>query len=360
MKEICQYCNSSLSNKGNLIFHQKNNKKCLEIQTNKSIKINSDLKECEFCNKKFNTNAIKRHLLVCSIKKEKEYKNKIIELEKIILQKEDEYKNKIIKLENINFEQQNKISDLEKINIKLQSKNDIYEKDHQIITNLAQQPKNTTNTNNIINNLTIYDNELIAERFTNALNNIKPIDLYNGQESISRLIAPCLKNDDGTQLYKCTDYSRCVYIKKDKHGNIVKDINGKNLVELIEPIASKKADELLEEDINKRDKQRKIRHLKKLIETKYNELDELEQHIKGYEIDSNNWKYYSNKINMIGEDIDKYKEEQEELENDDNNGILYDTEIIEIYDDRLTDGVYDIKNMKKDCTKFSKKLSKLI
>ncbi len=105
-------------------------------------------------------------------------------------------------------------------------------KDHQVITNMAQQPKTTTNTNNIVNNLAVYDNKTITDRFTYVLSNIKPTDLYDGQESISKFIAPCLKNEDGTQMYKCTDYSRGIYIKKDHNGNIVKDINGKNLVEL--------------------------------------------------------------------------------------------------------------------------------
>jgi hypothetical protein len=355
MKEICQYCNSTLSTKGNLVVHQKNNKKCIEIQKSKSIEIKSDLKECEFCNKNISIYTMKRHLVICTIKKEKEYENKIYELEKIILQKD----NKIYELEKIILQKDNKISELEKNIIKLQAENNIYEKDHQVITNLAQQPKTTTNTNNIINNLAVYDDKLITDRFTNALSNIKSIDLYDGQESISRLIVPCLKNDDGTQLYKCTDYSRGVYVKKDKHGNILKDINGKNLVELIEPIATKKAEELLEEDNNKRDKQRKIKSLKTLIDTKYNDLENLREHIKGYEINSDKWKYYNKKLKSIEDDIDKYKEEKEELESDDND-IKCDTEIIEIYDDKLTDGVYDIKNMKKDSTKFSKKLSKLI
>ena len=127
-------------------------------------------------------------------------------------------------------------------------------------------------------------------------------------------------------------------------------------MELIEPIASKKAVELLEQDNNKRDKHRKSRYLKKHIENQYEELENLTQHIKGYEIDSYNWKYYNNKIKNIEKDIDKCVEEQEELEND----IINDTDSVETCDEKLTDGVYDIKNMKKDCSKFSKQLSKLI
>jgi hypothetical protein len=368
--EECQFCKSKLTTKSNLTFHQKNNKKCLDIQKSKSIEVKSELKECDFCNKKFNITNINRHLSSCKVKKDSEYENmkiqiknteteiknmkfQINELEEINLYQ----KNKISELEIQNYELENKLKELTTLNIKLQTENNIYEKDHQIIKNLAQQPKtSTTNTNNIINNLAVYDNKLITERFTDVLNTIKPADLYDGQESISRFIAPCLKNDDGTQLYKCTDYSRGVYIKKNKDGNIIKDINGKNLVELIEPIASKKAEELLEEDNNKRDKQRKLKYLKNHIQNQYYELENLEQHMKGYKKDSDSWKYHNKKLLMIKNDIDKCLEEQDKLENE---GIS-DSDIYEICDEKLTDGVNDIKNMKKDHTKFSKKLSKLL
>ena len=180
--------------------------------------------------------------------------------------------------------------------------------------------------------------------------------MYDGQESISRFIAPCLKNDDGTQLYKCTDYSRGVYIKKDQHGNIIKDINGKNLVELIEPIASKKAEELLQEDTVKRDKHRKIKYLKKHIENQYEEIENVRNHMKGYEVNSASWRYQNDRLKMIENDIERCIGEQEELENEVING----DEIIEVFDEKLTDGVHDIKNMKKDSSKFSKKLSRIL
>jgi hypothetical protein len=347
MKEECEFCKNKLSNKGNLILHQKNNKKCLELQKSLLIEINSDLKECDFCKKKFSFYTISRHLLSCKSKKEIERKDEISELKDEI----SELKDEISKLKKIILEQQIKISEL-------QAYKDMYEKDHQVITTMAQQPKNTTtttNTNHIVNNLAVYDNKTITDRFTDVLSNIKPIDLYDGQESISRIIVPCLKNDDGTQMYKCTDYSRGVYIKKDHHGNIIKDINGKNLVELIEPIASKKAEELLEEDNNKRDKQRKLRYLKNHIENQYEEIENVKQHMKGYEIDSERWKYHNKKIKKIEDSIEKCIEEQEELENE---GIIEFED--EIFGDKLTDGVNDIKNMKKDSSKFSKRLSKLL
>jgi hypothetical protein len=387
MSEICEYCSNGLSSKSNLLYHQKNNKKCIEIQKSKFVQVNCNLKDCEFCKKKFNTSALKKHLLVCKVKinvetelKRIEEENRISELEKINLEKERECENRISKIEReyenriskIEREYENRISEKEKIILlkdekiheleikisELQAYKNMYEKDHQVITTMAQQPKLTTNSNtnnNIINNLAVYDNKTITDRFTDVLSNIKPTDLYDGQESISRFIVPCLKNNDGTQMYKCTDYARGVYIKKDHHGNIIKDINGKNLVELIEPIASKKATELLNEDNNKRDKQRRLRYLRKYIETQYEEIENVRNNMKGYEIDSSSWKCQNNRIKMLENSINKHMEEQEELEKE---GI--DELDDEVCDDKLTDGVNDIKNMKKDSAKFSKKLSKLL
>ena len=143
----CQYCNSTLSTKGNLLFHQKNNKKCLEIQKNNSVEINCKLKNCEFCEKSFSSNIIKKHLLTCIIKKEKEYEIKICKLEQIIIEKEKEFEIKISNKEKLQLEKekefQNKIFDLEQINsekdikiCELQTENNmyrnIYEKDHQL------------------------------------------------------------------------------------------------------------------------------------------------------------------------------------------------------------------------------------
>jgi hypothetical protein len=131
---FCEYCNSTLSTRSNLLFHQKNNKKCLEIQKSKSIETKSDLKECEFCRKNFSSNIIKKHLFTCNIKKEKEYENKISELKKDyenkIFELEKEYEDKIFELKNIIFQKDRYNFDLKELNIKLQVKNIICEKYH--------------------------------------------------------------------------------------------------------------------------------------------------------------------------------------------------------------------------------------
>ncbi len=78
--------------------------------------------------------------------------------------------------------------------------------------------------------------------------------------------------------------------------------------------------------------------------------------MKGYKFNSSSWKYQNDRIKIIENDIKRCIKKQEELENEGIDEI----DINDIYGDKLTDGVNDIKNMKKDSTKFSKKLSKLI
>ena len=62
-------------------------------------------------------------------------------------------------------------------------------------------------------------------------------------------------------MLSCTDYSRNVFVYKDKNGNINKDIKCKNLADLIEPIATAKADELLKEDCINKEKSYRLTEL---------------------------------------------------------------------------------------------------
>ena len=60
---------------------------------------------------------------------------------------------------------------------KLETKVEIYEKDHETISDIAKQTKITT-TNNIINNLAVYDIDKITEKFTNKLEYITKEDIH--------------------------------------------------------------------------------------------------------------------------------------------------------------------------------------
>ena len=78
MEFKCEFCKKDFSTSGNLNYHIKNNKKCLEIQKNQIQNDTNMLVSCEFCEKFFSNKTLKIHLQRCKIKKEKEI-NEIIE-----------------------------------------------------------------------------------------------------------------------------------------------------------------------------------------------------------------------------------------------------------------------------------------
>ena len=329
----CEFCKSKLKTVSSLNYHKKNNKKCLELQNQVLEEVDSALVNCEYCNKSFSSSKRIRHLEICKQKQKRE-------LEEI----------KRLQIEN---------QELKEYIIKLEAENNIYRKDHETISDIAKQPKtnNTTTTNNIINNLSVYEDKLIADRFTMALDNIKPSDFYDGQQAIGRILAPCLQNDDGTKMITCSDYSRGVFIKKDKHGNINKDIKCRNLVELIEPIASTKADELIKKDHLKRSKSYSLKILEEQIRKRENDIENIEETMLGLQKNSDRWLYYKNLITLKQKENQRDIEELEELRN---SGIIVEEDIYNTYDPKLLEAADDIKEMKKDSTKFSKTLSEFV
>lgn len=339
----CEFCKSILKTVSSLNYHVKNNKKCLEIQSKTIGDVNSALVICEYCGKSYSN--IKKHLNIC-----KEKKKEISE----------EFNNNYEKLQNdynnLQDEYEKKIQELKEYIIKLETENSIYKKDHDTISDIAKQPKNTNNTiNNTINNLSVYDDDEIKSRFSIALNSIKPSDLYDGQKSIGRVVAPCLKNDDGTKMITCTDYSRNIFMYKDKNGNINKDIKCKNLAELIEPLASAKAGELIKEDYCNKTKSLRLLSLQKQISQREKDINELDRHILGLEKDSKAW---DNTFSIIREKYSENRRDRIEIEELENEGITCADE--NIYSTKLVDAADDIKEMQKDSTKFSKTLSELV
>ena len=342
----CNFCKSILKTVSSLNYHMKNNKKCIEIQSKTIEDIKTALVECEYCNKTF-TN-IKKHLIVCKERKRESIEQ--IKNEYDILK--NEYDILINEREQSIIEHGKKVQELKDYIIKLETENSIYKKDHETISDIAKQPKNTTN--NIINNLCVYDDNEIKNRFSAAISNIKPSDLYDGQKSIGRFVAPCLKNDDGTKMLSCTDYSRNIFIYKDKNGNINKDIKCKNLVDLIEPIASAKADELIKEDCNIKEKSYRLTRLYDQVNKKHNEIKDLRNHLLGFEKNTKKWKHISE---LIEKKVNENEMDIKEIEDLENAGIIMDNED---NDTKLIVGADDIKDMKKDSVKFSKVISELV
>ena len=67
----CKYCKKIFKTKSILNHHQKTAKYCLKIQQESGLKI-KELFKCEYCNKSLSQKVdLERHLITCSVKKEK-------------------------------------------------------------------------------------------------------------------------------------------------------------------------------------------------------------------------------------------------------------------------------------------------
>jgi len=358
----CEYCKNSLRTLSSLNYHKKNNKKCLLLQSKLKVKVESSLILCTFCSNNFSISNINNHIKNC--KKKKENLEKLLESSinenKSLNLNSEKYKKKLEELQIDNEKLQVELNELKEKNIKLEAENHIYKKDHDTVTSIAKQPRITnTNTNNF-NNLSVYNDDIIKDRFTSALNNIKPSDLYDGQKSIGRFVAPCLQNDDGTKMITCSDFSRNIFIVKDEEGNLNKDIKCRNLANIIEPIATAKVDELIKKDNDKRWKVTRLSILKKQIMEREIEIENLENHLLGFEKHSQKWYYIKGQILRKEKENDLDFEELEQLDEDNSTIIHNNTMNVINYDEKLAVAADDIKEMKKDSSKFSKTLSELV
>ena len=192
-------------------FHKINAKYCLKIQglTNEKF-------TCKFCLYQFSTkNKLSSHSFICKskttfvekeeeinkLKKEKEEEiNKLKKELKIHFQKEiNELKIKTIQLND-------EINNQKLIIAKLETENKIYNKDHDVIIDLAKQPKNTTTTNNKI--LITAPIDLSVERIANIIET-KYTNILGGQKALADFTADeILKDINGKIQYLCTDISR--------------------------------------------------------------------------------------------------------------------------------------------------------
>ena len=327
----CEFCNKILRSISSLNQHQKTTKYCLKIQN----KVNDNF-ICLYCENIFTTKqALSKHLDICKEKKDDTKEEKIKTLEEKYLKNIEELHEKDIEIAT------------------LKAKIEIYEKDHDTISDIAKQTKVTT-TNNIINNLAVYDTNKITENFSNKLENITKNDIINGQKGIANFLAPCLYDDLGNKMITCTDRSRLIFTKIDENNNKIKDSELKNLALLIQPLALKKADEIVEEHT-------KLKYtINNIDNLKLNNKD-YESYIKHFEKLSNNYKISNTNKKLIKEYESKIEQYQSMIK--ENNKIIneYDYEIIEEDDeDRLLDGHSEIKALDKESSKFARHLSKII
>ncbi len=207
----CPHCHSKFNSASSLNKHMKSAKYCLKIQCK-----DADTEYNCICGKNFTQKShLNTHVKSC-------------------------YKVENIKLCEKNNELLGKISELQKLCQKLRSSNDIlqaenkiYKEEHQIIINMAQQPKitNTTNSNNKIMNITSNLNFNDIDYIKNLIENNYTIDhMLNGQKGFAQFaIQNLLRDENGNLKYLCVDPSRYVFKYKDHTGEIQKDVKAKKL-----------------------------------------------------------------------------------------------------------------------------------
>ena len=340
-QEECEYCKNKFSSIKALKAHQKCAKYCLKKQyeiNEKEVKY----MVCDGCNKKFTTKReFKDHQERCIEKKNLE----INSLKNDILLKN----NLIIELET-------------QLNIYKNLSDD----SQQCIKEIAKQPKNNTtnNTTNNILNLAPLDMNMLKDQLTNVINTkMTEEHVLEGQEGIAKLVSCCFTTDNGKKLITCTDMSRGVWKSKDLHGNIIKDYKANNIAKVIKPIATLKANELIEVDDIKR---KKIYELTCIRKRRKERIDKE----KFEKTTQHGFKKNSIEYNMCGDRIRKRAMEQKEddeiekkiVDEFKKSNELYLLDLPEDIDKpyKMYLGKKDIVEMGDDSSKFSSKLVTLV
>ena len=231
----CKFCNKQLSTVGNLNYHIKNNKNCLEIQKNQeqNDNDNNNLVSCDFCKKSFSNKTLKVHLKSCKNKIIKEKDDIIEEKDDIIKEKDEIIKLKDNIIEEMKKEKDDIIEEMKNKILKLETENDIYKNDHDFVKNLASQPKNTTNYNNkirVMNNF--FDNPEKVKQLVN--DKLTQNHICDGQKGVAQFAYDILlKDEDGNINYFCTDPSRSIFKFQNSDGETEKDIKAMKLTNML-------------------------------------------------------------------------------------------------------------------------------
>lgn len=346
----CEFCKTNFKYKSTLKNHIKTAKFCLNIQNKTEVK-NTDF-ICEYCNTEFRAKRnLNSHIMICKEKDIYDAKTKLSNqyIEEMRLLKENH-------VEDIRL-LKDEINEYKIIIASLEAKIDIYEKDHNVISDIAKQTK-ITNTNNIVNNLAVYDINKITEQFSNKLEYITKEDIINGQKGIANILAPCLYDENGNKMLTCTDKSRLIFTKLDDKNNRIKDSELKNLASVIKPLALKKADEIVEEHNKLKEKINNIDILKEEIKDNKSYIKHFQDMIDNYKNSNINGKLvieYEKKIKKYEENILR---NQEIIDNNEYT-IDINSENIEDENEKLLDGHTEIQYLDKETSKFARQMSKI-
>lgn len=357
----CKYCNTEFQTIYSLNTHIKKAKYCLAKQ-GKTDEINEKKFQCELCNKLLSSKQrLENHTKIC---KEKtlscEYCNEVVSS-----------KNKLVihistcvkKFEFIIEDYKKQLRDqAEQYEIQIKEKSEKYEnqikelqdKLERIATAGVKKPTNqTTNITTINNILAPYKLDVILDRFSKT--EITEEHVIDGQSGIARALIPCLINDDGKKMIKCNDASRGVFITIDEYGNVSKDLKARNLALAIEPIATKKANKIIEIYEDKINKFSHTKKLKKDIEYCRKEIEDMKETLQGFKKGEAQYKQYLEKIKIKEMEINRNINLIEEYEQ---NGIEEDDFNIEPKNlENLNSGRTNIQDVKKDTNNFANTIS---
>jgi len=368
----CEFCGTIFKHKSSLKKHMESAKFCLQIQNNLSPPV-KEIKKfiCEYCDTEFKAKRnLQSHYDIC---KERNIINTKIRLEEehikqintLKLEHSKEINNLKLehstKLDSLKTEYLETVNEQKIIIAELKGKIEIYERDHNVISDIAKQTKitNNNNNNNIINNMAVYDINSIKERLANTT--FTKTHIMNGQSGIADAIAPYLIDENGNKMITCTDIPRLSFTKIDDNKNRIKDHELKNLATDIKPLALQKADEIIEEHNKLRDKLCEIKRLKYENRDYEQFIKQMQNNIANYKLTNS-----SNKNKMV----DDYQSKIENYENriNENNALIekykdvsnIDANIIEDENDKLIDGHTEIKQLDSESSKFARRVSKLI
>ena len=221
MDLICNFCNNKFKSAGHLKRHKTTVKYCLKIQKEKADLENVSEFICTSCSKVFATNQnLQNHINICK----------------------ENFKNIISDLQKSN-------DDFQKLIHELQIKVEIYEKDHELIKEIAKQPKNTVN-NNVNNKVLLLSPFVMTQKDINSIINEQFTKEYflDGQKGVAKFTNNnILKDSEGNPTYICTDTSRNVFNFKSKDGRVEKDIKAIKLTETISPAVITKSEKIYKE-----------------------------------------------------------------------------------------------------------------
>ncbi len=188
-----------------------------------------------------------RHIGSCKVKKDNDYKQRILELETIIINMKNEcdkqilvYKDKIDHLNNV-------IHTIEKNNTETSVKNELLEKyldqDRETIKVIASKSTNTIT--NSKNKITINNRlDLSYERLAPFAKNYTMEHFKRGSAGIADWAGENFLFDDNKEpLYVCSDKARKNFIYIDEKGNRIRDEHAETLRNQIKPVLENKMKE---------------------------------------------------------------------------------------------------------------------